>query len=138
MEKASIASQLQVHGGLNGSDANRVAGVIWSSVCKHTKICEKFAKEEEAKKHVSTERVRLTPEERAQETADLLDEKLVSREITAAELRELKDIFNLKAKDQDIAIEMVDYSGVDPETFNVVDVVQEMIRRSNATTDVTS
>jgi Ca2+-binding EF-hand superfamily protein len=61
----------------------------------------------------------------------MLDEKLKNRELTASELREMKDIFNLKAKDQDIRIEMVDFSKAYPEEFDIINVVMEHINRKN-------
>ncbi len=73
----------------------------------------------------------LTPEERADELAKLLDSKLCSGEITASEIRELKDIFNLKAKDQDIHIQMIDYRSIDPENADVVAAVKWQILKYN-------
>jgi hypothetical protein len=78
--------------------------------------------------------IRLTPEERAQELSDLLDEKLKNRELTASELREMKDIFNLKAKDQDIIIQMMDFRAIDPKMADIVKAVQWQIDDANDTT----
>jgi hypothetical protein len=76
-------------------------------------------------------RVVLTPEQRADELAALLDEKLLSRELTASDIRELKDIFNLKAKDQDIVIEMVDFANAYKEEFDIMQAAMELIKRYN-------
>lgn len=102
-----------------------------------TEINRAFLKVEKARAEqlgVSTSRggVRLTPEERAQEMADLLDEKLVSRELTASEIREMKDIFNLKAKDQDILIEQADFREYICEDARAV--VEAEIRKANEQT----
>jgi hypothetical protein len=43
----------------------------------------------------------------------------------------MKDIFNLKAKDQDIRIEMVDFAKAYPEEFDIINVVMEHINRKN-------
>lgn len=85
----------------------------------------------EAKPKVTSDLPLLTPVERAEELAKLLDHKLTSGEITASEIRELKDIFNLKAKDQDIHIQMIDYRSVDPENADVVAAVGWQIMKFN-------
>ena len=85
------------------------------------------------KKEFERASVRLTPEERAQELSDMLDEKLKNRELTASELREMKDIFNLKAKDQDIHIQMMDFRAIDPKMADVVAAVGWQIEEANAT-----
>lgn len=85
----------------------------------------------EAKPKVTSDLPLLTPVERAEELAKLLDHKLTSGEITASEIRELKDIFNLKAKDQDIHIQMIDYRSVDPENADVVAAVGWQIKKFN-------
>jgi hypothetical protein len=75
--------------------------------------------------------VLFTPEQRAEEVAKLLDYKLKTKELTASELRELKDIFNLKAKDQDIKIEQVDFRAVEPELADIVAAVEWQIIEYN-------
>jgi hypothetical protein len=87
------------------------------------------------KKEYQRASVRLTPEERAQELSDMLDEKLKNRELTASELREMKDIFNLKAKDQDILIQMMDFRAIDPKMADVVAAVGWQIESVNDTAD---
>ena len=72
-----------------------------------------------------------TPEQRSEEVAKLLDYKLFTKELTASELRELKDIFNLKAKDQDIHIEQVDFRSIEPELADVVAAVEWQINEYN-------
>ena len=72
-----------------------------------------------------------TPEQRSEEVAKLLDYKLFTKELTASELRELKDIFNLKAKDQDIHIEQVDFRAVEPELADIVAAVNWQITEYN-------
>ena len=75
--------------------------------------------------------VGFTPEQRGKEVAKLLDYKLFTRELTASELRELKDIFNLKAADQDIIIEQVDYTAIDPNGASIIDAVNWQIVEYN-------
>ena len=71
------------------------------------------------------------PRRAGKDLTDLLDEKLVSRELTASEIRELKDIFNLKAKDQGILIEQVDFRELIGEDAKAV--VEAEIKRANKT-----
>jgi hypothetical protein len=116
-----------------GADSKADSSRLWD-FCKS--VCERCDGEMAAmlaskKKEYQRASVRLTPEERAQELSDMLDEKLKNRELTASELREMKDIFNLKAKDQDIRIEMVDFSKAYPEEFDIINVVMEHINRKN-------
>ncbi len=87
--------------------------------------------EVEVKAKVTSNLPLLTPEERADELAKLLDNKLVTGEITASEIRELKDIFNLKAKDQDIHIQMIDYRSIDHDNADVVAAVKWQIMKFN-------
>jgi hypothetical protein len=116
-----------------GADSKADSSRLWD-FCKS--VCERCDGEMAAmlaskKKEYQRASVRLTPEERAQELSDMLDEKLKNRELTASELREMKDIFNLKAKDQDIRIEMVDFAKAYPEEFDIINVVMEHINRKN-------
>jgi Ca2+-binding EF-hand superfamily protein len=106
-------------------------------------FCKKVAEQSDSemaamlasrKKEFERASVRLTPEERAQELSDMLDEKLKNRELTASELREMKDIFNLKAKDQDIIIQMMDFRAIDPKMADIVKAVQWQIDDANDTT----
>jgi hypothetical protein len=73
-----------------------------------------------------------TPEQRSEEVAKLLDYKLYTKELTASELRELKDIFNLKAKDQDVIIEQVDFRSIEPELADIVAGVNWQINEYNS------
>jgi len=68
-----------------------------------------------------------TPEERSSKVALLLDYKLHTKEMTASELREFKDIFNLKAQDQDIIIEQIDYTNIDPNNADIIKAVNWQI-----------
>jgi predicted amidohydrolase YtcJ len=72
-----------------------------------------------------------TPEQRSAEVAKLLDWKLQTKELTASELRELKDIFNLKSADQDIHIEQVDFTSIEPELADIVAAVSWQITDFN-------
>jgi len=72
-----------------------------------------------------------TPEQRSEEVAKLLDYKLYTKELTASELRELKDIFNLKAKDQDVIIEQTDFRAIEPELADIVAAVNWQIADYN-------
>jgi len=72
-----------------------------------------------------------TPEQRSEEVAKLLDYKLYTKELTASELRELKDIFNLKAKDQDVIIEQTDFRAIEPELADIVAAVNWQISDYN-------
>ena len=109
----------------------------WAAATEINRAFLKVEKARAEKLGVATSRggVRLTPEERAQEMADFLDEKLVSRELTASEIRELKDIFNLKAKDQGILIEQVDFRDFLGEDAKAV--VEAEIKRANEPTETT-
>jgi hypothetical protein len=73
-----------------------------------------------------------TPEERSAKVGLLLDYKLHTKEITASELREFKDIFNLKAQDQDITIEQVSYADIDPDNADIIKAVNWQIEAFNA------
>lgn len=73
----------------------------------------------------------LSPEERAEQLAKLLDSKLLSGDISASEIRELKDIFNLKQKDQDLHIQVTDFSSVNPELAEVAKAVDWYIEDFN-------
>jgi len=72
-----------------------------------------------------------TPEERSAKVALLLDYKLHTKEMTASELREFKDIFNLKAQDQDIIIEQIDYTDIDPNNADIIKAVNWQIEVFN-------
>lgn len=128
--------------GFDNKEYWRVAKEIWKHVVEYGKTIEKAAKEEWAKeaekqakeaneKKRSGKQSLLTPEQRSEELAALLDEKLISRELTASDIRELKDIFNLKAKDQDIVIQMVDFEKAYSEEFDIIRAVSEQINRKN-------
>lgn len=143
MDKQSISSTLKREiPRIDNKEAFRIAGVFWGEITRYANTKKKEAVETQSKQKAEGEcdnsEYRMTPEERAQVLADLLDKKLKTGEILASELRELKDIFNLKAKDQDISIEQVDYSDIDPETFDIIQCVGESIRRSNATGNTSS
>ncbi len=74
----------------------------------------------------------LTPEERSEMLARLMDEKLIDGSLAASEIRELKDIFNLKAADQDIRIEMVDFRQIDDDGLRMMgDVLLAQIDKVN-------
>jgi hypothetical protein len=120
-----------------GADSKADSSRLWD-FCKS--VCERCDGEMAAmlaskKKEYQRASVRLTPEERAQELSDMLDEKLKNRELTASELREMKDIFNLKAKDQDILIQMMDFRAIDPKMADVVAAVGWQIESVNDTAD---
>ena len=89
------------------------------------------AKEEQSGSDYPDDFKGFTPEQRSEEVAKLLDYKLFTKELTASELRELKDIFNLKAKDQDIHIEQVDFRSIEPELADVVAAVEWQINEFN-------
>lgn len=72
-----------------------------------------------------------TPEERADALAMMLDEKLHNKELTASEIRELKDVFNLKQKDQDITIVQSDFRVIDPESADIISAVNWQITEYN-------
>ncbi len=122
---------------LKDYDSKNDAGKLWE-FCQ--KVAERVDSEMAAmlssrKKEYTRSSCRLTPEERAQELSDMLDEKLKNRELTASELREMKDIFNLKAKDQDILIQMMDFRSIDPKMADVVAAVGWQIGSVNDTTN---
>jgi hypothetical protein len=73
-----------------------------------------------------------TPEERSAKVGLLLDYKLHTKEMTASELREFKDIFNLKSQDQDIIIEQVSYVDIDPDNADIIKAVNWQIKAFNA------
>lgn len=131
--------------GFDNKEYWRVAKEIWKHVVEYGKQIEKAAKvewqkeadkqaKEALEKQKGGKKSILTPEQRSEELAALLDEKLISRELTASDIRELKDIFNLKAKDQDIVIQMTDFRGVNPELADVVAAVKWQIEDFNANT----
>jgi hypothetical protein len=133
---------------IEGKRSWGITNEIWKHCVKYGKDLELMArkeceeKAEKARKEAEDakkakvassdpNRVVLTPEQRADELAALLDEKLLSRELTASDIRELKDIFNLKAKDQDIVIEMVDFANAYKEEFDIMNAAVELIKRYN-------
>jgi hypothetical protein len=61
------------------------------------------------KKKAESEKGILTDEERSLELTRFLDKKLVSGDLTAAEIAQFKDIFNLRGKDRDITIVVMNY-----------------------------
>jgi hypothetical protein len=134
------ADILAVYPEIDKKILKRISTVLSAKIQARLKAMDERVKlalgaEKRASEKLKDEKKGLSPEQRMQELSDVLDEKLLSREITASEIRELKDIFNLKAKAQDILIEMADYREIDPESFDIVKCVQELIDRHNATTD---
>ena len=69
----------------------------------------------------------LSDEERAEAVGRLLDNKLIKGEITAAELAQFKDLFNLRQKDQGIQIEMVYYGDVEMSKAEIIEAVKREI-----------
>ena len=137
---------------IDGKRSWGIANEIWKHCVKYGKDMEavgrkeseekarKEAEEAKKAKGVSSDpnRVVLTPEQRAVELAALLDEKLLSRELTASDIRELKDIFNLKAADQNIEIVMTDFRVVNPELARIVEAVNWQIEEFNRDVAVTN
>lgn len=120
-----------------------VAGILYSQVAKWNKEQKKAAVNEikskqEAEKREKPKLKRLTDEERAEAVGALLDSKVVSGEITAAELAQFKDLFNLKARDQDILIELMDFSRIDPNGASVIEAVNWQIKEYNDSTNSNS
>lgn len=123
------------------SAANKVCWAMCKSIASEVNATQKLAVNEaiasnEAKAKAEgaeypDDFVVFTPEQRAEEVAKLLDYKLKTKELTASELRELKDIFNLKVKDQDIHIEQVDFRAIEPELADVVAAVDWQIVEYN-------
>ena len=118
---------------LDNKQINGFAIELWSDISTWNREQKSKAIEaiEKPKKASSSKTVRYTPEERAQALSDLLDEKLDSGEITSSEIREFKDIFNLKAKDQDITIVQADFRGIDPDTADILEAVNWQINEYN-------
>ena len=110
-----------------------VSKSLSSQINAEIKIAENEvkAKEEQSGSDYPDDFKGFTPEQRSEEVAKLLDYKLFTKELTASELRELKDIFNLKAKDQDIHIEQVDFRSIEPELADVVAAVEWQINEFN-------
>ena len=110
-----------------------VSKSLSSQINAEIKIAENEvkAKEEQSGSDYPDDFKGFTPEQRSEEVAKLLDYKLFTKELTASELRELKDIFNLKAKDQDIHIEQVDFRSIEPELADVVAAVEWQIVEYN-------
>ena len=110
-----------------------VSKSLSSQINAEIKIAENEvkAKEEQSGSDYPDDFKGFTPEQRSEEVAKLLDYKLFTKELTASELRELKDIFNLKAKDQDIHIEQVDFRAIEPELADVVAAVEWQINEFN-------
>ena len=118
MDKDAIFYKLQsAFPNSEGKKLFSIAGSIWSEVNTWNKTQKKVAikevldkqAEEEAKKAHTINGKRMTDEERADAVGDFLDQRLLSGEITAAEIAQLKDIQNLKQKDRDIIIQVVNY-----------------------------
>jgi uncharacterized damage-inducible protein DinB len=89
---------------------------LWSLILKWHKTCLREAEtsikaewEKQAKATSTASGKRMTDEERADAVGDFLDARLLSGEITAAEIAQLKDIQNLKQKDRDVIIQVVSY-----------------------------
>lgn len=128
---------------IDGKRSWRISNEIWKMCVEYGKQIEKLARKEcvedaekkaEEKYRKEIEKLKgsksggvagrkLTDEERAAEVMAFLDEKLQDRTLTAAELAQFKDIFNLKARDQDITIEMTDFRAVDPAGAKILEAV---------------
>ena len=122
---------------LDNKTLNSYCVALWSDISAWHRSDKKEAVEKERKAQevqgadYPDDFVMFTPEQRSEEVAKLLDYKLKTKELTASELRELKDNFNLKAKDQDILIEQVDFRAIDPELADVVAAVDWQIVEYN-------
>jgi hypothetical protein len=135
MNKDKLYSHIkQAFPKLDNKALNSYCVALWSDISawhREEKVKVKVSCEAVAKPSKASGGVRFSAEERAQALSDLLDEKLDSGEITASEIRELKDIFNLKAKDQDIQIVITDFSTINPELADVARAVEWQIEEFN-------
>ena len=105
MNKDTIYGIIKQHCDMDNKTGYHVAGMIWKDVKGWNR--EELKKNKlEQKKATKT----LTDEERADALASYLDEKLLAKEISAAEIAQLKDVFNLKQKDRDVIINVVNYA----------------------------
>ena len=140
MNKDKLAAHIkQTFPELDNKALNTYCVALWSDISawhregkeKALEKVETKAKEASAGAEYPDDFEVFTPEQRSEEVAKLLDYKLKTKELTASELRELKDIFNLKAKDQDIHIEQVDFRSIEPELADVVAAVGWQIAEYN-------
>ena len=123
---------------LNNKDVHAFCGAQWSTILKWKKN-EVATATAELRSELTVKPTDdidgfegYTPEERSAKVGLLLDYKLHTKEITASELREFKDIFNLKAQDQDITIEQIDYTSIDPNNADIIKAVNWQIEAFNA------
>ena len=91
---------------------------VHSEVCKERRA---FKKEIETLQKANTDlrsqledaqkpkNKKLSEEERAEAVEAFLDSKLLDKTISAAEIAQLKDILNLKQRDRDVIIQIVNY-----------------------------
>lgn len=125
MDKASIASVLQATSDLGNKEAHRAAGAVWSEVLRARKVLEKEVRAETRKELIENppqaliddilgtqDEDPMTEDELMDALRRLMEKRVREDTATAAEIAQIKDIFNLRQKERDITIEVVDHSGL--------------------------
>jgi len=77
----------------------------------------------------------LTNEERVEAVAKTLDYKVLHNQLGPSDLREYKDLFNLRAKDIDINIQMADFRGIYADLDEITAAVNWQIQHVNSEDD---
>ena len=113
--KFGLKGKLNVEESDGNSLAWGIARVIWKNVKEwHESEIGRAV----LKKKAEDAKGILTDEERSLELTRFLDKKLVSGDLTAAEIAQFKDIFNLRGKDRDITIVVMNYKDEEAGELN--------------------
>jgi hypothetical protein len=140
MNKDILASSIkQTFPELDNKALNTFCVALWGNVSKwHREEKDKALKKAQAKSSdASTKNAPpddwegYTEAERSEKIGKWFDWQVETGEMSASEFREAKDMFNLKAKDQDIHIEQVDFRSIEPELADVVAAVEWQIVEYN-------
>ncbi len=123
MDQRSIANQIKLHGKLDGSLSHAVAGIIWADVKAYGKFWEKDGKKserEKADKEIAKlkEQIEIL---KAEKTAVRNEEELTKEQVVAmiresagqgnaASQKILSEYIGLGKHEEDMTIEMVDFS----------------------------
>ena len=113
------------------SDAKKV---VKDTLAAYKKSVETKSKQDERK----LPEKRMTDDERKEMLELKLDGMLTDPKTTAADIKEFRDYFGLGSKKSDVYVSIVDYSEVDPKTFDIAKAVTMQIEGANATADTTT
>ena len=108
-----------------------VAGIVYAEVAKWNKAEKKAAVAEavEKVKPKADGKSVYTDEEASEKFLNHLKQKAAEGDFDAALAGKIMDAFGIKAKDRDIAIEVVDFKDVYPEEADVYGITAEIIKK---------